>query len=90
VTLAAAVADEVQRRARSRGLSQNALARAAGMPPTLLHRAMQGRRQLQLDELERLAPALGVSAVWLIRAAASTGTPRSGDVQNRTGASASD
>lgn len=87
--LAAAVADEVQRRMTARGMSQNALARAAGMPPTLLHRALQGRRQLQLNELERLAPALGVGVGWLIRSAV-TGTPRSGDVQNRTGESASD
>jgi transcriptional regulator with XRE-family HTH domain len=69
VTLAAAVAGEVQRRMTARGLSQNALARAAGMPPTLLHRSLQGRRQLQLDELERLAPALGVGVVWLLRSA---------------------
>jgi transcriptional regulator with XRE-family HTH domain len=78
VTLAAAVADEVQRRMTARGLSQNALARAARMPPTLLHRSLQGRRQLQLDELERLAPALGVGVVWLLRSAV-TGTPPSGD-----------
>lgn len=77
MTLAAAVADEVQRRRTARGLSQNALARAAGMPPTLLHRVLSGERQLRLDELEQLATALGVSAEWLVRSAV-THTPPDG------------
>ena len=78
MTLAAAVADEVQRRMTARGLSQNALAKRAGMAPTLLHRAMSGERDLRLDELERIAPVLGVSAVWLVRSAL-TRTPPTGD-----------
>jgi transcriptional regulator with XRE-family HTH domain len=69
VTLAAAVADEVRRRMTARGLSQNGLSRAAGMPATLLHRAMSGERALQLDEVERLAAALGVGVSWLLRSA---------------------
>jgi transcriptional regulator with XRE-family HTH domain len=69
VTLAAAVAREVSRRARARGMSQNALARAADMAPTLLHRAVKGQRNLQLDELDRIARALGVTPEHLIRLA---------------------
>ena len=78
MTLAAAVVDEVQRRMTARGLSQTALARAAGMPPTLLHRVINRERDLQLDEVERLAPALGVTVGWLLRSAL-MGTPRSGE-----------
>ena len=82
MTLAAAMRDEVQRRMTAHGMSQNALARAAGMPPTLLHRAMNGERALQLDELERIASALGVTPLWFLRSAltrgpaGSTGRPR--------------
>jgi transcriptional regulator with XRE-family HTH domain len=78
VPLAAAVAEEVRRRMIARGMTQRSLARAAGIPPSLLHRAMQGRRQLQLDELEQLAPALGVTPLWFLRSAL-THAPRSGD-----------
>lgn len=69
MTLADAVADEVQRRRTARGMSQNALARAAGVPPRSLHRALNGDRALQLDEVERLAPVLDVSVGWLLRSA---------------------
>lgn len=81
MTLAEQIAAEVRRRMTARGLSQNELARTVGMPPTLLHRALQGKRALQLDEVERLAPALGVTPLWLLRSAL-TRTPPSGDVQN--------
>jgi transcriptional regulator with XRE-family HTH domain len=77
VTLADAVADGVQRRMTARGLSQNALARAAGMPPTLLHRSLNRERELRLSEVERIADALGVGVVWLIRSAL-THTPPDG------------
>ena len=89
MTLAAAVADEVQRRMTARGLSQKALARAAGMPPSLVHRAMARERDLRLDELERIAPALGVTPLWLIRSAL-THVPPSGDCSESNSASASD
>jgi len=75
VTLADAVADEVRRRMSARGLSQNALARAAGMPPTLLHRAMNGDRQLTIDELDALARALEVTPEHLLRLARTTTPP---------------
>jgi transcriptional regulator with XRE-family HTH domain len=86
VTLAAAVAAEVQRRMTARKLSQNALARAAGMPPTLLHRAVNGERDLQLDEVEQLARALGVSVEWLLSAAIRR-APRSGERSESNGSS---
>jgi transcriptional regulator with XRE-family HTH domain len=89
VSLAAAVVDEVRRRMTARGMSQTALARAAGMPPTLLHRVMAGERQLQLDEVEALADALGVRPHFLIRSA-STHVPPSGDCSESNSASASD
>lgn len=89
MTLAAAVVDEVTRRRTARGMSQNALAKAAGMPPTLLHRAVKGERQLQLDELERIAPVLGISVEWLLRSAL-IHTPRSGDRSISNGVAGSD
>jgi transcriptional regulator with XRE-family HTH domain len=69
VSLATAVAAEVQRRQHAAGMSQTELARAAGIPPTLLHRAVRGTRDLRLDELERLAGAFGVGPGWLMLSA---------------------
>jgi transcriptional regulator with XRE-family HTH domain len=89
VTLADAVADEVERRMLAHGLSQNALARAAGMPPTLLHRALNRERELRLHEIEWLADAFGIDVEWLLSAAL-THTPRSGDCSESNGNSGSD
>lgn len=69
MTLAGDLLEEVRRRMESRGMSQTGLARATGIPATLVHRAMNRERDLTLDELERIAPALGVSVLWLIRRA---------------------
>lgn len=69
VSLAAALADEVQRRMTAAGLSQSELARAAGIAPTLLHRVIRGERDLQLAEVERLATAFHVGAGWLLLSA---------------------
>jgi transcriptional regulator with XRE-family HTH domain len=74
VSLAAAVIDELRRRMTARGMSQNELARAAGMPPTLVHRVMARKRTLSLDELDALAAALGSSGRLLVRYA--TESPR--------------
>jgi transcriptional regulator with XRE-family HTH domain len=78
VTLAAAVADEVRRRTTDLGLSQRDLAARAGIPATLVHRAWRGERPFELDEVEALAPVLGVSIVWLIDSAMRR-APRSGE-----------
>lgn len=82
MSLAVAVVDEVRRRMTSRGMSQNALAKAAGMPPTLLHRAMNGERSLQLDELAAIAVVFDLTPEHLVRVAR-TNTPRSGDSTHR-------
>lgn len=69
MTLAAAVVDEVRKRMLSRNLSQNRLARAAGMPPSLLHRAMNGERPLSIDELGAIATVLDVTPEHVVRVA---------------------
>ena len=69
MTLAAAVVDEVRRRMIARGMSQRALAKAADMPPSLLHRAMAGERPLSIDELAAVAAVLGVTPEYLLRLA---------------------
>lgn len=50
-------------------LSQNALAKRAGMPPTLVHRAMNGERVLTIDELGAVSAVLGVKPEQLVRVA---------------------
>ena len=80
MTLAAAIVDEVRRRLTARRMSQRELARAAGIPASLLHRTMSGERQLRVDELERIAAAFGVTAEYLVRLASrSTSLPPTGD-----------
>jgi transcriptional regulator with XRE-family HTH domain len=64
---------------KARGMSANALARAAGIPPRLVHRVMSGERALALDEVERVAAALHVGVGWLLRSALKD-PPPSGDV----------
>lgn len=81
MSLAAAVVDEVRLRMRRHRLSQNALAKAAGMPPSLLHRAMNGERALSIDELAAVAVVLGVLPESIVRAARErmTGVTPSGE-----------
>ncbi len=69
MTLAAAVVDEVRRRMTARGMSQNALAKAAGMPPSLLHRAMNNERPLSIEELASVALVLDVTPEHVLRLA---------------------
>ncbi len=76
MTLADDVADEVRDRLTDRRLSQNALARTAGIPPTMLHRALKGERRLTIDELDAVARALGETPEYLLLVAR-TRTPRS-------------
>lgn len=69
MTLADTVTDEVRRRMTARVMSQNALARAAGMSPSLMHRTMLGERHLSIDELDRVAAVLEVTPEYLLRQA---------------------
>ena len=78
MSLATDVVDEVRRRMTAAGLSQNALAKAAGMAPSLLHRAMKGERPLSLDELDAVARVLRVKPEYLVRLAR-TRSPLSGE-----------
>ena len=75
MSLGNAVTDEVRRRMRARRMSQNELARAVGMPATLIHRAMKRQRLLSLDELEQIAGVLGVTPETLIRQARKASPP---------------
>jgi transcriptional regulator with XRE-family HTH domain len=78
VSLAAAIAAEISRRLAARGMSQNQLARAIGIPPTLIHRVVKGSRQLTLNELDAVAAVLEVTPDDLVRFArwyARTQTP---------------
>lgn len=78
MTLAAAVVDEVRRRLTARNMSQTALARAAGIPPTLLHRTMNAERVFDLDELEAVARALDVTPLYLLRQSVDNAPPPNG------------
>jgi DNA-binding Xre family transcriptional regulator len=78
VTLAAAIAAEISRRLAVRGMSQNQLGKAIGIPPTLVHRVVKGTRQLTLNELDAVAAVLEVTPEDLVRFArwyARTQTP---------------
>lgn len=57
---------------RERGLSQQALAHAAGLDPTYLSGVEQGRRNLGLVNIHKLAGALGVAPGALFPASAAT------------------
>lgn len=46
---------------RARGLSQQALAHAAGLDPTYLSGVEQGRRNLGLVNIHKIAQALGLT-----------------------------
>ncbi|MFN6507631.1 HigA family addiction module antitoxin [Xanthomonas translucens] len=48
------------------GISQNALARAAGVPPRRINEIVPGKRSVSADSAIRLAAALGTSErFWL-------------------------
>jgi transcriptional regulator with XRE-family HTH domain len=83
VSLAAAAVDEVRRRMTDQRLSAREVARRAALPPTSVHRALNGERVLSIDELDAVASVLGVKPEYLLRQAR-TRIPPAGDVQNRT------
>ena len=78
MSLAAAVADEVQRRMTAAGLSAREVARRAELPPTLMHRAMRRERDLSIDELAAVATVLRLTPEHLVRVAR-TRIPQTGD-----------
>lgn len=54
---------QVRQAASKSGISQNALARAAGMDPTALSRFVSGKRGLAMETLDALAAVLRLSIV---------------------------
>lgn len=81
MTLAVAVVDEVHKRMQRADLSAREVARRAGIPPTLVHRAIAGQRVLTIDELGAVAVVLGMTPEHLVRVAREriTRTPPSGE-----------
>lgn len=65
--LSAVVASNIRAEAARRGWRQLDLARALGVTPTTISRKWLGVRLWQLDELEDVAEALGVSVPDLLR-----------------------
>jgi len=59
--LSHATSEVVLRMARERGLSVNALAKAAGLPQTTLARRLSNHASLDVDDLEGIARALGLT-----------------------------
>ena len=56
------------------GMSQRALAEVTGIPLVTLNRSINGHRPLNLDELARIADALGTSLSALVAASESRTT----------------
>ncbi|HEV2747678.1 MAG TPA: helix-turn-helix transcriptional regulator [Allosphingosinicella sp.] len=63
------MATNLRRLRASRGLSQEALADLAELHRTFVGSVERSERNISLDNLERLAKALGVSAAELLREA---------------------
>ena len=60
---------------RARGLSQEGLADLSGLHYTYIGGIERGERNLSIDNVGRLADALGLDAVDLLHAALQTGLP---------------
>lgn len=69
-TLQDLVLDEVHAEMGRRRMSGAALARRLGKPQSSIARRLDGRQTMDLDDLEMIADALGVSAVQLLAEAA--------------------
>lgn len=60
------VADNIRRLRKSRSLTQEALAEEAGLHRTFIGHVERARSNISVDNLERLAQALDVSAAELV------------------------
>jgi transcriptional regulator with XRE-family HTH domain len=52
---------------KDRGLSQEALGGLAGLHPTYVGSVERGERNVSIDNMERLASALGIDVIDLLR-----------------------
>lgn len=64
--LAAAVAREVNRLLAERGMSVNALAKAAGLPQSTVAKRLAGTGTLDLDDVQAISASLDIDARDLI------------------------
>jgi transcriptional regulator with XRE-family HTH domain len=60
-------AANLRRERESLGLSQDALARLAGLHRTYVGQVERGERNVSIDNIERLAQALGLDATDLMK-----------------------
>lgn len=66
-TRAAAVAAVIEDRMTAAGLTQTSMSALTGIPPATLNRTLRGHRAVDVDELWRIADALGVKVSTITR-----------------------
>lgn len=74
MTLESQVAAEIRARLARRRMQQAELAALVGEHPSWVSRRLSETRRITIDDLERIAKALGVGAVDLLPRSARTGT----------------